>query len=57
MKVKSLKLGILLIFAHLSEAGFRVSLFDDEVESIRKFDIEDQNQKEEIRKFSINPAF
>ena len=41
-----------------SEAGFRVSLFDDEVESIRKFDIEDQkSSKEEIESFSINPAF
>lgn len=26
-----------------SEFGYRISLFDDEVESIRKFDIEDQN--------------
>ncbi|RBQ32456.1 transcription-repair coupling factor [Arcobacter sp. FW59] len=41
-----------------SELGYRVSLFDDEVESIRKFDIEDQkSQKEEIESFSINPAF
>ena len=41
-----------------SEFGYRVSLFDDEVESIRKFDIEDQKSfKEEIENFSINPAF
>ena len=41
-----------------SEAGFRISLFDDEVESIRKFDIEDQkSSKEEIETISINPAF
>ncbi len=41
-----------------SEFGFRVSLFDNEVESIRKFDIEDQkSSKEEIETFSINPAF
>ena len=41
-----------------SDLGFRVSLFDDEVESIRKFDIEDQKSlKEEIETFSINPAF
>lgn len=41
-----------------SEVGYRVSLFDDEVESIRKFDIEDQKSfKEEIESFSINPAF
>lgn len=38
--------------------GFRVSLFDDEVESIREFDIEDQkSEKEEIESFSITPAF
>lgn len=38
--------------------GFRVSLFDDEVESIREFDIEDQkSSKEEIESFSITPAF
>ncbi len=41
-----------------SDTGFRVSLFDDEVESIRKFDIEDQKSfKEEIESFKINPAF
>ncbi|MGB5918117.1 DEAD/DEAH box helicase [Arcobacter sp.] len=38
--------------------GFRVSLFDDEVESIREFDIEDQkSSKEEIDSFNITPAF
>ncbi len=41
-----------------SETGFRVSMFDDEVESIRKFDIEDQKSfKEEIEQFAITPAF
>lgn len=41
-----------------SETGFRVSLFDDEVESIRKFDIEDQkSEKEELESFKITPAF
>lgn len=41
-----------------SEFGYRVSLFDDEVESIRKFDIEDQKStKDEIETFTINPAF
>ncbi|WP_320036182.1 transcription-repair coupling factor [Halarcobacter sp.] len=41
-----------------SEIGYRVSLFDDEVESIRKFDIEDQKSfKEEIESFKITPAF
>ena len=41
-----------------SEFGYRISLFDDEVESIRKFDIEDQKSfKEEIEDFIITPAF
>lgn len=41
-----------------SENGYRISLFDDEVESIRKFDIEDQkSSKEEIETISITPAF
>ncbi len=41
-----------------SENGYRISLFDDEVESIRKFDIEDQKSfKEEIETFTITPAF
>ncbi|MGA1931982.1 transcription-repair coupling factor [Arcobacter sp. YIC-464] len=41
-----------------SEFGYRVSFFDDEVESIRKFDIEDQKSfKEEIESFTITPAF
>ena len=38
--------------------GYRVSLFDDEVESIREFDIEDQKSlKEELDKITISPAF
>ena len=41
-----------------SETGFRISLFDDEVESIRNFDIEDQkSQKEELESFKVTPAF
>ena len=42
----------------LSEFGYRVSLFDDEVESIRKFDISTQKSfKDEIESFSIAPSF
>ncbi|MFY9073718.1 transcription-repair coupling factor [Malaciobacter mytili] len=41
-----------------SQTGYRISLFDDEIESIRKFDIEDQKSfKEEIESFTITPAF
>jgi len=40
------------------ESAFRVSLFDDEVESIRKFNVEDQKSfKDEIESFQISPAF
>lgn len=54
----SLRGDILDICPLGSDFGYRVSLFDDEVESIRKFDIEDQkSSKEEIESFSINPAF
>ncbi|MCR1814806.1 transcription-repair coupling factor [Aliarcobacter butzleri] len=54
----SLRGDILDICPLGSDFGYRVSLFDDEVESIRKFDIEDQkSSKEEIENFSINPAF
>ena len=41
-----------------SEMGYRISLFDTEVESIRIFNIEDQkSNKEEIESFRISPAF
>ncbi|MCP4970621.1 MAG: transcription-repair coupling factor [Arcobacter sp.] len=41
-----------------SQMGYRISLFDNEVESIRVFDIEDQkSSKEEIESFKITPAF
>ncbi len=41
-----------------SSSGYRISLFDDEVESIREFDIENQKSlKEELEKFAISPAF
>lgn len=54
----SIRGDILDICSLGSEVGYRVSLFDDEVESIRKFDIEDQKSfKEEIESFVINPAF
>ena len=54
----SLRGDILDICPLGAEKGYRVSLFDDEVESIREFDIEDQkSSKEEIESFCITPAF
>ncbi len=41
-----------------SEMAYRISLFDDEVESIRAFDIEDQkSSKEELESITISAAF
>ncbi len=41
-----------------TQKGFRISLFDEEVESIREFDIEDQKSlKEELETIKITPAF
>jgi transcription-repair coupling factor (superfamily II helicase) len=54
----SLRGDILDICPLGSEMGYRVSLFDNEVESIRVFNIEDQkSNKEEIESFRISPAF
>jgi transcription-repair coupling factor (superfamily II helicase) len=54
----SLRGDILDICPLGSEMGYRISLFDNEVESIRLFNIEDQkSNKEEIERFSISPAF
>ncbi len=54
----SLRGDILDICPLGSNLGYRVSLFDDEVESIREFNIEDQkSNKEEIESFKITPAF
>ncbi|MFA7084283.1 MAG: DEAD/DEAH box helicase [Arcobacteraceae bacterium] len=40
------------------QTGYRISLFDNEVESIREFNIEDQkSNKEELDSFKITPAF
>ena len=41
-----------------SQTGFRISLFDDEIESIRVFDVENQkSHKEELEEVVIHPAF
>lgn len=54
----SLRGDILDIFPLQSEDAYRVSLFDDEVESIRKFDVSNQKSfKEELETVSIGAAF
>ena len=40
------------------EYGYRISLFDTEIESIRKFDVENQKSfKEELENFTISASF
>ncbi|MEA2050751.1 MAG: helicase-related protein [Campylobacterota bacterium] len=40
------------------EFGYRISLFDDEIESIRKFDVETQKSyKEELESFTVSASF
>ncbi|MCK5111591.1 MAG: DEAD/DEAH box helicase [Arcobacteraceae bacterium] len=54
----SIRGDIIDIYPPNSEYSFRVSLFDDEVESIRQFDVENQKSfKDEIESFDIHPAF
>jgi len=54
----SVRGDIIDIFPPNDEYGYRVSLFDDEVEGIRKFDVETQKSfKDEIEEFSISASF
>jgi len=54
----SIRGDIIDIFPPNDEFGYRISLFDDEVEGIRKFDVETQKSlKDEIEEFSISASF
>jgi transcription-repair coupling factor (superfamily II helicase) len=54
----SIRGDIIDIYPLESDESYRISLFDDEVESIRKFDVENQkSDKEELESVSISPAF
>jgi transcription-repair coupling factor (superfamily II helicase) len=54
----SIRGDIIDIFPPNEEYGYRVSLFDDEVEGIRQFDVETQKSlKDEIEEFSISASF
>lgn len=52
----SLRGGILDIFSAVEENPFRIELFDDEIESIRFFAIENQRSVERIGAANISPA-
>jgi len=54
----SVRGDIIDIFPPNNEYGYRVSLFDDEVEGIRKFDVENQKSfKDEIEEFTVSASF
>ncbi|HIP13394.1 MAG TPA: transcription-repair coupling factor [Arcobacter sp.] len=54
----SIRGDIIDIYFLEDEFAYRISLFDDEVESIRLFDVETQkSQKEELEEVCISPAF
>ncbi|MEA3498240.1 MAG: helicase-related protein [Campylobacterota bacterium] len=54
----SIRGDIIDIFPPNEEFAFRVSLFDDEIESIRKFDVENQKSfKDELESFTVSASF
>ncbi|MEA3553900.1 MAG: helicase-related protein [Campylobacterota bacterium] len=54
----SIRGDIVDIFPPNEEFAYRISLFDDEIESIRKFDVENQKSfKEELEEFTISASF
>jgi len=54
----SIRGDIIDIFPPNDEYGYRISLFDNEVDGIRKFDVENQKSfKDEIEQFSISASF
>ena len=54
----SIRGDIVDIFPPNEEFAYRVSLFDDEIESIRKFDVENQKSfKDELESFTVSASF
>src|SRR5690606_22539319 len=52
----SVRGGIVDVFPVVETSGIRIELFDDEVDSIRRFDPEDQRSHERIEEAVIGPA-
>ena len=48
--------GIIDIFSYTDEAPVRIELWDDEIDSIRSFDVESQRSIERLQKVTIYPA-
>ena len=54
----SIRGDIIDIFPPNDEYGYRVSLFDNEVDGIRKFDVENQKSfKDELEEFTVSASF
>src|SRR5690606_19770688 len=51
----SIRGGIVDVFSFSEEKPFRISLFGDEVETIRSFDIETQLSIEKVKNFTVVP--
>lgn len=51
----SIRGGIIDVFSYSEEQPFRISMFGDEVESIRKFDISTQLSIEKVQSFTLVP--
>jgi transcription-repair coupling factor (superfamily II helicase) len=51
----SVRGGILDVFSFSNEEPFRIEFFDNEIESIRTFDIETQVSEKKVREFSLIP--
>ncbi|WP_078378386.1 transcription-repair coupling factor [Sutcliffiella halmapala] len=52
----SIRGGIIDIYPLTEELAIRIELFDDEVESIRSFSVEDQRSQEHMDRITIGPA-
>ena len=52
----SIRGSIVDIFPLTSDTPYRIDLFDDEIDSMKSFDIESQRTIENITSFSISPA-
>ncbi|WP_223703313.1 transcription-repair coupling factor [Sutcliffiella deserti] len=52
----SIRGGIIDIYPLTEELAIRIELFDDEVESIRSFSVEDQRSQENMDRVTIGPA-
>ena len=48
--------GIIDIFSYTDETPVRIELWDDEIDSIRFFDVESQRSVEKIQTYDVFPA-